>query len=225
MKSKYQAALQEAFLKSAFEEAAEQEIAELEAMDIEIPEPTEKQRRELERALRLAEKKGSGASKFKRIVAVIAVFFSLSFVLLMFQPTVRASVLDTVVSFFEKYVLFAFNDELQVSYSIGDYTITYIPKGYELTDEKDIPIKSERVFSDGENSIGICLYYTGFNSFSADEGISPVDYLEIGEFKGYLAINNDANTGKLVWGNTSITFTISGIINEEEFIKIAKNIK
>lgn len=39
---------QEEFLKVAFEEAARQEIAELEAMDIEVPPPTEAQRKEIE---------------------------------------------------------------------------------------------------------------------------------------------------------------------------------
>lgn len=39
---------QEEFLKEAFEEAARQEIAELEATVIEVPPPTEAQRKEIE---------------------------------------------------------------------------------------------------------------------------------------------------------------------------------
>ena len=42
---------QEEFLKAAFKEAAEQEIAELEAMGIEIPKPTEEQRKEIKELL------------------------------------------------------------------------------------------------------------------------------------------------------------------------------
>ena len=42
---------QEEFLKATFKEAAEQEIAELEAMDIEIPKPTEEQRKEIKELL------------------------------------------------------------------------------------------------------------------------------------------------------------------------------
>ena len=38
-------------MKAAFKEALEQEIAELEAMDIEIPEPTEEQRKEIKELL------------------------------------------------------------------------------------------------------------------------------------------------------------------------------
>lgn len=42
---------QEAYLKAAFREAAEQEIAELEAIDIDVPEPTEEQKKEIQQAI------------------------------------------------------------------------------------------------------------------------------------------------------------------------------
>ena len=42
---------QEEFLKAAFREAVEQEIAELEAMDINVPDLTEKQKREIQQTI------------------------------------------------------------------------------------------------------------------------------------------------------------------------------
>ena len=86
MKNKYDDALQEAFLKRAIQEAAELDIAELEAMDVEVIPPTDKQRREIAREIRRAEKKGTSFKGISRAVAVIAIAFSITFAVPFAQP-------------------------------------------------------------------------------------------------------------------------------------------
>ena len=225
MENKFDDAIKEAFLKSAIKEAAAQDIAEIEAMTEEVPAFTDKQRREIERAIRREERRGTGAAVFRRAVAMFFAVFAVAFALLMTQPTVRASVIDTVVSFFEKYVLFAFNDEPRVSYAIGDYTITYIPEGYELVSENDTPFKVTRFFSNGENEVGIYWYKTPFNKANMDEKILSEKEEKIGELSGYHMYDSENDLNKLVWGDESHTLMVSGQVSEKEIVKIAQNIK
>lgn len=226
MKNKYDEAVSEAFLKSAFEEAAAQELAELDEMDIEIEPPTDKQRREIERELRKLERKGSAWGWVKRTAAIIAIVVSLSFGLLMTQQDVRASVFDAIVSFFEKYVVFAFADsEPRADYVIGDYKITYVPEGYYLENQHNNPAKTELSFSNGENDIYVYFYQTPFNETSADSKRVVVNAVEMGDMKGCFMEYDGFDYNELVWGDDSYTFKIKSPISKEEIIKIAKNIK
>ncbi len=225
MENKYDKAISEAFLKSAFEQAAAEDIAELEALDIEVPEPSAKQRREIERRIRAIGKKGGVVSTLKRIAAAICIVISVSFALLMLKDEVRASVMDAVVAFFDKYVVIAFSGEQNnVDYRIGEYTITYMPKEYEFDSSDENPIRIKVAFKKAKLETIVYLYNTPFNKTSADNESTEVEYITLGNDNGYFADYNDAGASKLVWGNEAYTFTIKSPLPKEEILKIAKNI-
>ena len=226
MKNKYED-IKEAVLKSAFKEAAEQDLAELEAMDIEILYPTEKQRRDIERAAKKAERKASPRfGRVWRAVAMIAIVCCLGCGLLMAQPSVRASVWDVVTSFFEKYFTFGYdNDAANKTYNIGEYTITYIPAGYEIIDRQELPHKVALAFNNGDAELLVVLYTTSFNQVSGDNENASVKTITIGDMDGYLIKESDTGVYKLVWGDSQHTFTIKASVLEKEIIKIAENIK
>ena len=226
MKNKYED-IKEAVLKSAFKEAAEQDLAELEAMDIEILYPTEKQRRDIERAAKKAERKASPRfGRVWRAVAMITIVCCLGCGLLMAQPSVRASVWDVVTSFFEKYFTFGYdNDAANKTYNIGEYTITYIPAGYEIIDRQEQPIKTILNFNNGHQDLLVFLYTTPFNQISGDNENTTVKGVMIGEQKGCFVKESNTDVYKLIWGNDNHTFTIKAAMAEKEIIKIAENIK
>ena len=165
-------------MKSAFKEAAAQDIAELEAMDIEICYPTEKQRREIERAARKVERKASsGFGHAWRAVAMVVIVCCIGCGVLMMQPSVRASVWDVVVSFFEKYFTFDANgDAPRYEYPIGDYMIGYVPAGYELQDQQETPYKVAISFKSNEGEFLISVYTIPFSRESTDNENQPASY-------------------------------------------------
>lgn len=226
MKNKYED-IQEAVLKSAFMEAAAQDIAELEAMDIEIFYPTEKQRREIERAARKAMRKVSPRfGRVWRAVAMFAVVCCLGFGLLMTQPGVRASVWDAAMSFFEKYFTFGYKDDVSnEEYAIGEYTIAYMPEGYIVTDKQENSQMVKVTFTGADDAICITFYIGVGNQISGDNETDTVKSVAIGESTGYLIQYQDSAMQKLIWGYGSHTFVIKGSISEKEMIKIAKNIR
>lgn len=227
MNEKLQEAINEAVLKAAFAEAAEQDIAELEAMDIEVPSPTEKQRKEVEKAIcNIDRKKRHSANRAWRAVAMIAIVFCVAASIIMVQPTVRASVWDFVVSFYEKYLSFDFDEEEPLlEYEFGEHSITYLPNGYQLIERSENPLKMETIFSDGESTIIIWYYDTELNALNFDYGDAEKKDLTINNVAGYLISQKDSATKWLMWGDESSSFIIKATISEKELKKIAENVE
>ena len=224
---KLQEAINEAVLKAAFTEAAERELAELEAMDIEVPQPTEKQRKEIEKAIRgTSRTQKRGISRAWRAVAMFAIFFCVAASIIMIQPTVRASVWDFIVSVYEKYLSFDFDEEeANASFALGQYTITYIPECYEGEDTQANPLKSKAVFSNGRDSITVTCYPTEINAFLLDYEQAEKEKLFIGQYEGYCIRQTDTNTKWLIWGDSSKTFVLIATLSDKEILKVAENIK
>ncbi len=227
MNDKLQEAINEAVLKTAFTEAAEQEIAELEAMDIEVPSPTEKQRKEIEKAIRdTSRKQKRGTSRIWRTVAMFAIFFCVAASVIMIQPTVRASVWDFVVSFYEKYLSFDFDEEEpSIQYDFGEHRINYIPAGYSLIETQDNPLKTKMLFSNGQDAIIVTQYATELNALNFDYDKTTKKDLKINNYSGYLVGQEDSETKWLAWGDEASSIVIQADLSEKELIKIAENIK
>ena len=222
MKNKYDDALGETFLKSAFNEAAELEFSEIGKTDVDIKYPTEKQQREIERAM--SKNKNTTATKIWRAVAMIAIVFCLTFGVLMLQPSVRASVLDVVITFFEDYLNIELGSSIpSVNFPLGDYTITYIPEGYMLTDSKDTLVSKVKTFSSGENELVIYYYDTPYNKVNV--GNENLTEVTIGDLHGCFIEYQNPNINNLIWGNENYYFSIRSTLSKKEMIKIAENIK
>lgn len=228
MKNKYDDALREAFLKSAFKEAAALDLAELESKDIEIRYPSKKQKRDIERAIRKVEHTNSvGFGRISRAVAMIAIVCCLALGAIMLQPTVRASVWDVVVSFFEKYLSVDFDTDRQVAeYKLGEYVIGYIPDGYYLEETQENMLRIDMIFKNNlENAISVSLYDTSFSHTGADIENGKSRAVTVADSAGYLITYVDDKELQLVWGDSIKTFIIRGAISEKEIMRIAKSIK
>lgn len=224
---KLQEAINEAVLQAAFTEAAEQELAELEAMDIEVPQPTEKQRKEVEKAMRdTCRKEKRGTSRVWRAVAMFAIFFCVAASIIMIQPTVRASVWDFIVSVYEKYLSFDFDEEeTNANFEFGEHTITYIPNGYIGGDVQNTPLKSKITFTNPEEAFSITVFPTAISSLNVDREQGTTESLRINDYSGYIVQYEETEQKELIWGDDTYTFIIRGSLSKKEMIKIAENIK
>lgn len=224
---KLQETISEAVLQAAFAEAAEQEIAELEAMDIEVPSPTEKQRKEIEKAIRdTSRKQKRGSSRVWRAVAIFAIFFSVAASVIMIQPTVRASVWDFVVSFYEKYLSFDFDaKEANANYIFGEYAVTYVPDEFVWDDASTNPMKATMIFKKGKETISIAVYSADVSTMSVDIEQGTTESVKIRNYDGYIVDYRDSDQKELVWGDDTHTFIIRSSLSKKEMLKIAENIK
>lgn len=223
MNDKYNRDIQEAFLKSAFKEAAELEFSEMGKNAENVKYPTDRQKREIERAIKKTKKKKTSVLRY--IAATIAIVFSLTFAVLMLQPTVRAAIIDVVVEFFEDYLNIKLAPDTKKEFPLGDYTITYIPEGYTLTDSKDTQISNLRTFSKGDNVFSIYYYSHSIEKTSINILSNSYYEITINGMKGYYIEYKDPDMNNLIWGDDTYSFSIRGTLPKKELIKIAENIK
>ena len=217
--------LEEVVLKSAFHTAIEEEIAAVEQIAVKVRYPSAAQRRAEERALRRALGKNQKSNRFTRVAAMIVAVLCVSIGMLMLQPTVRASVTNAVMCFFEDHMSISFDGrEEDAQYVIGDRTITYIPRGYVLTDTQNRVGTYIHIYTNGDTSLQI-IYYSDGVKFAMDTEHSTAKLVQIGDMQGYLVHYTNDDFYSLYWGNEDFTFTVKGILTEKEILKIANGIQ
>lgn len=218
--------LEDAVLKSAFRTALEKEIAAVEAVDVAVRYPSAAQRRAELRALRRMRSRDRKPNRVAHAAAMIGAVFALSFAMLMLQPTVRASMVNAVVSFFEDHMSITFHGQkAEMQYSIGDYAVTYIPTGYTLTEVSDRVFSYSQTYTKGDSHFRINYYSAGNVKFSLDTEHTTIKTVQIGDVQGYLVKFDDSGDCSLHWGEDNYAFEIKGTITEKEILKIAKGIQ
>lgn len=217
--------LEDAVLKSAFRTAIQEEMAAVERLAVTVRYPSAAQRRAEERALRRALGEKRKHSRVSRAVAMIAAVFGLSAGLLMLQPTVRASVTTAFLTFFEDHMSITFREEPAMQYAIGDYTITYIPNDYTLTETNNRVFSYVQTYRKGDSYIRIEYCAAAGATFAVDTEHASVKTVQIGDLQGYLVKFEEADYYSLHWGSENYAFTIKGTITEKEILKIARGIQ
>ena len=218
--------LEEAVLKSAFRTALEEEIAAVEAIDVAVRYPSAAQRRAELRELRRLHGSERKPGRAVRAAAMVVAVLAVSLGMMMLQPTARASVLNAVVSFFEDHMSISFYKEpTEMRYAIGDYTITYIPSGYALTETSDRVFSCLQTYTKGDSYIRIEHSTAKGMTVAMDTEHTTVKTVQIGDLQGYLVKFEEDGYCSLHWGSENHTFTIKGTVTEKEILKIAKGIQ
>lgn len=213
----------DAVLRKAFTEAFAREVAEIEAQPSAAESLPEKYRMAERRYYNKKMKKSSGTyAVLRKIAACILICLSVGFAALMAIPTVRASVWDSVVNFYEKYIKFDFNITACGEETIGDYTLGYVPDGFVRTDAMETNAKHKYRFENEEYVFTIRYYYSK-NCLSYDDEKGKVYIVKINGTDGYMVEYLDG-TYTLVWKNKNAVFSVDGNISSKEIIKIAENI-
>ena len=214
----------DAILRKAFTEAFAREVAEIEAQPSASEALPEKYRRAERKYYNTRMKQSSGTHVvLRKIAACILICMSVGFVALMAIPTVRASVWDSVVNFYEKYIKFDFNVTSVGEETIGEYTLGYVPDGFVRTSAVENSAKNKYRYENGEHYFAVGYYVSEESSISYDDENGRVELIRIRDRDVYCIVYSDGSTS-IVWKVDKTVFSLGGNVTTAELIKIAENI-
>lgn len=221
------AELLDAVLKSAFTDAFQQEMADLEADAEQYKDrrPTEEQMKAERRAYKKSLRKPTRVwSVARRIAASFLIVLGLGGAVLFFVPEVKAAIVDTIVEFWDTHVSFHFSKS-NVEIQLGEHTLYYLPKGYELTDAVELPSLREYIFSNKDDELILVCMKSKATPPKIDHEQKSIQHIEISDYEAYALIpNNPDESITIIWGNEENSFMLEGKISIKELIKIAKSL-
>lgn len=217
--------LLDAVIKNAFTEVFQKEMEELEA---EAPKYDDKRPQEeylkIERqAYKKTQRKPVAFwNVSRRIVASILVVLGLGGIVLFCVPEVKASVVDTVIEFFENYVGFDFSSS-KTEIKLEAYTLNYFPRDYVLTDSKEMHTYCRYTFSNNDDRIVLHCLNNSLSQISSDDENRTMMPIEITNYVAYALVPEAPDTEiTIVWGNEEICFMLKGNLPLKEMVKIAR---
>lgn len=174
------------------------------------------------------------AYKVLRYAACVIISFMLAAsALIAFNTDVRAAVVGWVQETFEGVYHYFFPAENRaedaapssehVSYSLG-----WVPDGYTLIDSFEIDTGKTDIYLKDTGDILQFTYAIGSDSYSvtiAKEGYEekPISPEEFG-IEGILSLSPDNNQVSWIHEDGNIVFTISGLVDENDLIKMAQSV-
>lgn len=165
----------------------------------------------------------------QRVAIAFLVFVSLSFALLSTSSKVQAAIKDTIVEWYEKYILFNFksSDETNNNIRLPDsYNIGYVPNTFKQTESTERVDFRQYVYADNkENCLFIEISCIDVSDIMVDIEYNGYDEIQLGSKKAYLLYNDENQSGTLVWADGNNRIMVDGMVSKEELIKIAENIK
>ena len=104
------------------------------------------------------------------------------------------------------------------------YYVSYLPNGYDLVDYSGHDGYKTAIFSDGDNRISL-ITQTGDSEFlsQVDSEQGDIERIDLDGIDAIYFIKDDKGT--IAWHIEDELIKISGYINKDEFIKIAKSLK
>ena len=224
----------EAMLSSAFTEYLDEQIAKIPS-DVELSKRFPLPKKEAKWINRRIKEKRHNRHRSlaviytQRVAIIFLVFVSLSFALLSTSSKVQAAIKDTVVEWYEKYILFKFtsSDDTNNDVRLPDsYNIEYIPDTFKQTESIQRVDFRQYVYTDNkDNYLVIEISSIDVSEIMVDIEYNGYDEIPLRGEKAYLLYNDENQSGILTWSDGNNTIMVDGILSKEELIKIAENIK
>ena len=165
-----------------------------------------------------------------RRVAIIAItVLAVVFGGLMLHPEIRAGVSHIVVQQFERFNLFHHdeNGEATQFLTVDDVTIGYLPDGFELAEKIEVDTMRHYIYRkpEAEN-----IYIAIDISLSAvtDSGLDNEHSYEVLYFnrrEAHISYNEEDQSGAVIIPGERVSIGISGVVEKNELLKIAQNIR
>jgi len=221
-KNKINEAVFDTVLAQAFMDEFEQEMDELEKEPLEHKELPEKYRK-IERRYynRLYGNKTKKYLYLRRAVACILICMSIGFACLMAAPNVRATLWESMVTFYEKYLKIEFGADN--GEQIGEFYAGYIPDGFVRTDVFESKLKNTYQYENDSLIFTINYYYSTEKTlvFDSEQGM-PHPIRINGQEAFWIEYDNQACS--VAWKIDNCVFVVEGNISRNEMIKIAENL-
>lgn len=171
----------------------------------------------------------------KRIAVIALAVISVTFGVLMTNEGVRAAIVKSFITWYDKYVEFDFSryeepekeeeEETDPLAAIDALVIGYVPEGYILSESVEDPGFRQYVYmTDTGEYLVIEICTSNGSSIGLDHVNSDLEKLSLNGKDMYLSYNDTDQYGSIVFGNKMYTMSISGLIAKDELIKIAENI-
>lgn len=222
----------EVVLKQAVYDADKADLDELpsdEKLNQAYPLP-EKAHKEFDRLQKAQTRGVSVRAMLVRRVAIIAITaLAVAFGGLMLHPDIRAGVSHIVVQQFERFNLFHHdeNGEATQFLTVDDVTIGYLPDGFELAEKIEVDTMRHYIYRkpEAEN-----IYIAIDISLSAvtDSGLDNEHSYEVLYFnhrEAHISYNEEDQSGAVIIPGEKVSIGISGVIEKNELLKIAQNIR
>lgn len=173
----------------------------------------------------------------KRVSIIALAVISVMFGVLSTSGEVRAAIVNTVVTWHDKYVnidLYAENNidesesqtETEEGPDANTLVVGYIPQEYILSSSTEEIDHREYLYM---TDTGEYLLISFYSSKNADIGLdiqnSEYEQFVVNGNDAFLSYNDTDQYGTIVFGNRIYTVTVSGLISKDELIKISENIK
>jgi hypothetical protein len=162
----------------------------------------------------------------KKFVACILIVAGLGFGVLMLSQPVRAAIQNVIIQWFDKYTQFDFkSDSTEVEFK--EYTLGYLPEGFVETDYFSADGYTSVEYRDLKGNDIIFDYAISENiTIALDNEHSTYSVISLNGSEAHLfESNEEGSRSHLLWEDNGYTFKITALLNAEEIIKIAENIK
>lgn len=166
-----------------------------------------------------------------RVAVIILCFVTLAAAVMMTSSTVRASVKNVIMEWFEKYTLFTFvstEPEEGDFENVEDVKIGYVPDGYELVDTTNFSgtISYDYSLNNSADDLYIIdVFRNETTDLFSDNERSKYTKTDINGREAWIVYDDKLGEGSLVLVGAKISVLISGNLPKSEFIKIAESIK
>ncbi|MBQ3182288.1 MAG: DUF4367 domain-containing protein [Clostridia bacterium] len=173
-----------------------------------------------------------------RAAVIFLCVVSLSFAVLMTNSGVRAAVVDAVMTWYEDHVRFDFSKSEDVpedtqegekddGIGVEDMTVGYIPEGFEEASRtEEIGFREYIYYSENGDYLLISINKSEDTEIEQDSEQHKYEKIILNnKIEAHMFYNNEERHGAILFGNNVYTVSITGIIDKDELIKVAENIK
>lgn len=145
---------------------------------------------------------------------------------------VRSAVGNAIVSLFDKFASVSFGDEphmpaeTKIIENVDSFEIGYVPDGLALMETfEDEDNRKYTYSSDDGDFLHISIYSTNSAEYAGDIELSQYETININNIEGHIFYYEEEKSGSLIFENNGYTVMISCILDRDELIMVAENIK
>jgi len=199
-------------------------ISECENDDIEIPEKLKKQ---VHNAL-IKEK----YHKIQKVIVIISKRIAVAIMILSTLLTVacasikplRENVFNAIITWYEDYFTFAFDESSDEFSIVTDMTFTYLPEGYTITSDVSAGGYREVLIENGDNLITYLRRPYSYENDYMDSHLTEIEEIEINDRTVVYFTDAKGSSNVFTWIENGYWYMLASDINREELIKIIENI-
>ncbi len=171
----------------------------------------------------------------KRIAVIALAVISVAFGVLMTNEGVRAAIVKSFITWYDKYVEFDFSryeepekeeeEETDPLAAIDALVIGYVPEGYILSESVEDPGFRQYVYMTETGEYLVIEISTSKGSgIGLDNENSDLEKFSPNGKDMYISYNDTDQYGSVVFGNKMYVVSVSGLVAKDELIKVAENI-